>query len=166
MPLAFTIADLRQQPQFFDAVADRIWQEWWEPNGYLLDHIRARLVENMQDTPIPLALVAHDASGTAGAFLGTASAIASDLDERPELTPWVAAVWVEETARGHGVGAALVDAAARACFALGFARAYLCARPRMTPYYERLGWTVIERKVGARQLSVFIRETDAVSSPP
>ena len=162
MPLAFTISDLRQQPEFLDTVADRIWRAWWQPNGHPLEYITGRLKENMLDTPIPLALVAHHS----GTFLGTASLIASDLDERPDLTPWVAAVWVEESARGHGVGAALVDAAARAAFARGFARAYLCARPRMTRFYERLGWTVLERKVGRHQLSVFVMETGAASSPP
>src|SRR5215475_6279948 len=124
MPIAYAISDLRQQPEFFDSVADRIWRAWWEPNGHALEYITERLAENMQDAPIPLALVAHDGD----TFLGTASVIASDLDERPDHTPWVAAVWVEEIARGHGIGAMLVDAAARACFTLGFARAYLCAR--------------------------------------
>ena len=57
MPLAFTISDLRQQPEFFDSVADRIWQAWWGPNGYPLAYIKGRLAENMHDTPIPLALV-------------------------------------------------------------------------------------------------------------
>src|ERR1700682_478383 len=28
MSLPFTISDLRQRPEFFDAVADRIWQAW------------------------------------------------------------------------------------------------------------------------------------------
>jgi len=28
MPLAFTVSDLRQRPEFFDSVADRIWQAW------------------------------------------------------------------------------------------------------------------------------------------
>jgi hypothetical protein len=104
MPLAFAISELRQQPEFFDSVADRIWQAWWKPNGYPLAYISGRLAENMQDAGIPLALVAHDGS----IFLGTASVVASDLDERPEFSPWVAAVWVEESARGHGVGANLV----------------------------------------------------------
>ena len=154
MSIAFSISDLRQRPEFFESVADRIWQAWWMPTGYPLEYIRGRLAENMQDTPIPLALVAHDG----GVFLGTASVIASDLDERPDLSPWVAAVWVEESARGHGVGTALVDAATRTCFALDFRRAYLCARARMTDFYERLGWTIIEREVGTNQLSVFTRE--------
>ena len=154
MSLAFSISDLRQRPEFFDIVADRIWQEWWEPSGYPLAYITGRVKEDLQDTPIPLALVAHEG----GSFLGTASVIASDLDERPELTPWIAAVWVEESARGHGVGAALVDAAARACFASGFPRAYLCSRARMIGFCERLGWTLIERRVGPHQLNVFMRE--------
>jgi GNAT superfamily N-acetyltransferase len=161
MPLTFAISDLRQRPEFFDIVADRIWQAWWKPNGYPREHITAGLAENMKDTPIPLALVAHDGS----AFLGTASVIASDLAERPALTPWVAAVWVEERARSHGVGAALVEQATQASFALGFARTYLCARARMTGFYERLGWTLIERKVGPHQLGVFIREAGASAQP-
>jgi GNAT superfamily N-acetyltransferase len=159
MPLAFTISDLRQRPEFFDSVADRIWRAWWEPNGYPLATIRRRLEENLQDTPIPLALVAHDGSS----FLGTASVIASDLDERPDLTPWVAAVWVEERARSQGIGAALVDAAAHASFTLGFRRTYLCARARMTRFYEGLGWTLIERRVGPHQLNVFIRQSPSES---
>jgi GNAT superfamily N-acetyltransferase len=161
MPLAFAISDLRQRPEFFETVADRIWQAWWMPTGHPLDYIRGRLRENMESASIPLALVAHQRE----TFLGTASLIASDLDERPELTPWVAAVWVEEEARSRGVGAALVDRAAQASFALGFHRAYLCARPRMTRFYERLGWTILERKVGSAELSVFIRSAGADVPP-
>jgi N-acetylglutamate synthase-like GNAT family acetyltransferase len=153
----FTISDLRQWPNFFDTVADRIWQAWWLPNGYPLDTISTRLRENMEATPIPFALVAHDGEK----FLGTSSVIASDLEERPQLSPWIAAVWVEEDARGHGIGAALVNRAAQDCFALGVSRAYLCARPRMTGFYEALGWTVVERKVGPHHLSVFIRDADS-----
>ena len=162
MSLPFTISDLRQCPQFFDAVADRIWRGWWEADGYPLDYISTRLRENIKATPLPFAVVAHDGE----AFLGTASVIASDLAERPQLTPWVAAVWVEPEARGRGIGAALVDCAARDCFALGISRAYLCARPRMSCFYEALGWTIIERKVGKHQLSVFVREAGRLNSRP
>jgi GNAT superfamily N-acetyltransferase len=152
--MSFTISDLRQRPEFFDTVADRIWRAWWEASGTPRDTISGRLRENIEAAPIPFALVAHDG----GAFLGTSSVIAADLAERPELTPWVAAVWVEEMARRHGVGAALVERAAQDCFALGLGRIYLCARPRMTGFYEGLGWTVSERKIGPHQMSVFFRD--------
>jgi GNAT superfamily N-acetyltransferase len=163
MSLPFSLSDLRQRPEFFDTVAMRIWQAWWKPDGYQLDYITGRLRENMGATPIPLALVAHDG----GSFLGTASVIASDLAERPQLTPWVAAVWVEPPARGRGIGAALVDRATQDCFALGFARAYLCARPQRASFYERLGWIPIERDVGPHHLSVFVRGANSeFNSPP
>ena len=154
MSLPFTVSDLRQRPEFFDTVAERIWQAWWQPDGHPLAYISTRLRENMAATPIPFALVAHDGER----FLGTASVIASDLEDRPHLTPWVAAVWVEEHARRRGVGAQLVTRAAQDCFALGIARAYLCARPRMSGFYQGLGWIVSERKVGQHQLSVFFRD--------
>ena len=157
MSLPFNISDLRLRPEFFDIVAMRIWQAWWEADGTPLDYISGRLRDNMNAEPIPLALVAHDGD----TFLGTASVIASDLAERPQLTPWVAAVWVEEQARRHGVGAALVDRAAQDCFALGVGRAWLCARPRMSGFYEGLGWTISERKVGPHQMSVFFRDAKA-----
>ena len=152
----FTISDLRQCPEFFDIVADRIWQAWWKAGGHPLDYISGRLRENMNATPIPFALVAHDGKS----FLGTASVIASDLPERPQLTPWVAAVWVEAQARRRVVGSALLNRATRDCFALKVARAYLCARPRRTAFYQRLGWSSIERDVGPHHLSVFIRDAN------
>jgi N-acetylglutamate synthase-like GNAT family acetyltransferase len=166
MSCAFTISDLRQRPEFFEVVAKRIWQAWWKADGHPLDYISGRLRENLNLEPVPFALVAHDGK----TFLGTSSAIASDLAERPLLTPWVAAVWVEDEARRRGVGAALVDRAARDCFALGVTRVYLCARPQRTSFYEGLGWTAIERDVGAHHMTVFIRdafsEAGRVNSPP
>jgi N-acetylglutamate synthase-like GNAT family acetyltransferase len=154
MSLPFTISDLRQRPEFFESVADRIWQAWWKADGHPLEYIFGRLREDLNDAPIPFALVAHDGE----AFLGTASVIASDLEERPQLTPWVAAVWVEPQARQRGVGGALVDRATQDCFALGVRRAYLCARPQRSIFYQRLGWIPIERDVGRHGLSVFIRD--------
>ena len=165
--MPFTISDLRQRPEFFDDVADRIWRAWWKADGHPLDYISGRLRENLNAAPIPFALVAHDGE----AFLGTASVIASDLAERPQLSPWVAAVWVEAQARRRGVGAALVDRAALDCFALGARRAHLCARPERAGYYERLGWIPIERDVGQHRMSVLIRDAGPKSgginrSPP
>jgi len=100
------------------------WQAWWQPNGSRSTTSSTRLRDERGcQALIPFALVAHDGER----FLGTSSVIASDLEARPQLTPWVAAVWVEEDARRRGVGAALVNRAAQDCFALGVSRAYLCA---------------------------------------
>lgn len=155
MPSPFTVSDLRQRPQFFNSVADRIWRAWWQAQGIPLDHISGRLQDNMTATPIPFTLVAHDGK----IFLGTASVIASDLPERPQLTPWVAAVWVERSARRRGIGSALINRASQDCLALGFKSRYLCARPQMTLFYQRLGWNLVEQGVGDYRLNVFVQNT-------
>ena len=51
MSLPFTISDLRQRPEFFDTVAMRIWQAWWEADGTPLDHISGRMRQNMNARP-------------------------------------------------------------------------------------------------------------------
>jgi GNAT superfamily N-acetyltransferase len=152
-----TISDLQHAPEFFDTVADRIWRAWWQPNGVPLDYITGRLRDNLVAGPMPRAFVAH----IGGTFAGTASIIASDLDERPHDTPWVAAVWVESALRSRGIGRLLVDHAVQYAFDLGIPRVYLTARPARRSYYEGLGWTPIEDNVGALQFTVFVRERAA-----
>ena len=159
MPLDLTISDLRQRPEFFDTVADRIWRQWWQARGFPLSYIAGRLHENMNANPIPFALVAHDGP----MFLGTASVIASDLEDLPHYTPWVAAVWVDPEHRERQVGRALVARAVTGVFALGIGRVYLCAPPPRRNFYLRQGWTPIEEGVGDRGVTVFVREPGAGS---
>lgn len=152
MPTTFpSVIDLRKRPEFAPIIADRIWRAWWEPNGYPLSFIEKLVQQNLNDEGIPLALVAHDG----GTFLGTASVIVSDLDERPHYTPWVAAVWVEPEHRSNGIGAALVRAGGDAAHALGFDPAYLCALPFKHRFYERLGWRLVEAGVTEAGLAIF-----------
>jgi hypothetical protein len=42
--MPFTVSDLRQCPEFFDIVADRIWRAWWRDAGHPLDYISFRAV--------------------------------------------------------------------------------------------------------------------------
>ena len=149
-----TISDLRRQPAFFDTVADRIWRAWWKERGVPATYIIDRLRENMTPSPIPFALVAHRGD----TFLGTASVIAADLDERPQYSPWVAAVWVDPKYRMREIGSDLVVRAAEETFALGFRRAYLCAPKERRRFYARLGWAPIEEDVGDRKLTVFVKQ--------
>ena len=153
MASSFAISDLRQRPEFFDAVANRIWRAWWESRGFPLGYISGRLEENMDAEQVPFALVAHEGP----AFLGTVSVIASDLEDRPHYTPWVAAVWVDPEYRERGVGRALVARAADDTFALGIERVYLCASKPRRNFYVRQGWLPIEEDVGEHSMIVFIK---------
>ncbi|WP_414471423.1 GNAT family N-acetyltransferase [Microvirga sp. M2] len=89
--------------------------------------------------------------------MGTVSVIACDEERRPHYTPWVAALWVEPGDRRRGVGAALVERAAKFAFGTGAARVYLLSRERRRAYYESLGWSVLESGVLEPGLHVLIR---------
>jgi N-acetylglutamate synthase-like GNAT family acetyltransferase len=76
-------------------------------------------------------------------IVGTASLVEDDMPTRPELTPWLAAVYVLPEFRHRGIGLALVKAAMREAEALGVERLYLFTPDRVR-FYNRLGWKVIE----------------------
>ena len=141
MPL--TISDLRQRPEFFDR-GDAHLEAWWQASGTPLAYISGRLRENLEVTPIPFALVAHDG----GAFLGTSSVIA-----RPRRAAAADAMGRRGVGRGTGAAARrrrrLVDRAAQDCFALGVGRIYLCARPGRG-FYQGLGWTASNNSARTR----------------
>jgi GNAT superfamily N-acetyltransferase len=155
-----TISDLREQPHFVDAVANRIWQGWWAHKSVPLSYIRSRLNDNLNTDAIPFALVAHDGPR----FLGTSSVISSDLEDLPDYTPWVAAVWVEPEHRTRQIGRSLVARAVADSFALGISRIYLSAPPLRRNFYLRQGWQPLRENVGARSVTVFVREQSAESS--
>ena len=101
-------------------------------------------------TPIPFALVAE----CDGRLCGNALVIESDESSRPNLTPWLAALWVDEDRRKQGVAAALLDEAIRRSAALGVGQLYLIARPALRDFYARQGWEPIEDGVGDDRLTV------------
>lgn len=148
------ISELRHQPQFFDSVADRIWQAWWNPGGYSLEYVSNFLSEMIKGERVPFAIVAHDGDE----FIGSALAVASAMDTRPQYSPWVAAVWVEPQARLKQVGRTLVGHATHMLFQRGFARVYICSVPELLTFYTRQGWQPIEHDVGERHQTVYIMD--------
>lgn len=145
-----TISNLSDRPEFFDSVADRIWRAWWKPHGVPLAYITARMTEGLASGVLPRAFVAD----VGGVFAGTASVIASDLDERPQYTPWVAAVWIEPEFRSRRIGRKLIAHAASYALSTGVQEVYLTARPLRRSLYEELGWRVVEEGVGDLDFTV------------
>jgi predicted N-acetyltransferase YhbS len=143
---------LRERPQHADAVAERIWRAFWKHKGKPLKAIRDGLENFLEPgTRIPFALVAEHAGR---ACCGNALVIENDEPARPELTPWLAALWVDEAMRKQGVAAMLLREAIERSAALGVERMYLVARPALRAFYIRQGWTPIEDDVGEARLTV------------
>lgn len=79
-------------------------------------------------------------------FLGSVNLLVHEMTTRPQLSPWLAQLFVIAEERGHGIGSLLV----RACLArfaeLGFSRVHLytAAATSLPAYYAALGWRTLE----------------------
>jgi GNAT superfamily N-acetyltransferase len=146
----FHISDFREQQHFGSTIANRVWNAWWKNVGLPVEDVERHMVEMADDHPLPMAVVAHNDHG----YLGSAFLIRSDIEERPQYSPWIAAVWVEAFARKRGVGRALIAEAAKIAGSLGYRVVYICCRPELEEFYSGIGWEIIEQNVGAKRLSV------------
>jgi predicted N-acetyltransferase YhbS len=132
---------LADYPDLIPTLARWMHAEW----GYLYpEHtleIRQQLVaERANKDRIPLTLVAIDGDEP----VGTVGLKVNDMDTRPELTPWLALLYVVESRRREGIGAKLVGAIENEAAKLGVKKLYLYT-PKSESFYAELGWSVMER---------------------
>ncbi len=78
-----------------------------------------------------------------GVPVGTASLLAEDLDERPDLSPWLANVFVVPEARGRGLAGLLVTAVEAAARAAAVPTLWLFTHDAER-IYARAGWRRVE----------------------
>ncbi|HEY5113251.1 MAG TPA: GNAT family N-acetyltransferase [Coriobacteriia bacterium] len=100
------------------------------------------------------------------ALCGSAMLIANDMDTRPDLTPWLAGVYVIEHFRGRGCGTGLVARVESEASAIGVERLYLYT-PSAAEFYARLGWTIDERcEYLGQEVGVMSKRVDSDSLVP
>jgi len=151
MPPEIAISNLRNRAEMLEHAAKRIWYAWSMNRGLGLKQVIAKL-EGIVGSEKEFTLIAHKGD----IFVGTISLIKSDFPERPNLTPWIAAVWVDEQFRKYRVGSTLIGAAERLAISVGYDVLYPCCAPELRSFYRSLGWTEIEANV--RKSGSFIFE--------
>ena len=145
------------------AVAERIWKAFWHHRGTPLAQISDGLDALLKaDGAIPFALVAE----IDGRPRGNALVIDNDESAKPDLAPWLAALWVDEDVRGQGIAGALLEEAVRRCAGLGVPRLYLNSRPVLQDFYTARGRRILERGVGAHGVTVYDRQLDRLAALP
>jgi N-acetylglutamate synthase-like GNAT family acetyltransferase len=138
------IVFLADFPHHVPTVAAWVYHQWLQQeSGRSLARVEAQFSTHLQRDAIPLTLLALAEDQT---LLGTASLYPQDMSTRPELSPWLAAVYVVPAYRTQGIGTQLVQASERVAGELGVPRLYLFTPDRMT-FYARLGWEVLEPDV-------------------
>ena len=134
------ISPLADVPDAIKLLARWLYDEWHVFDGRSTELIEAQLAENLNRDVIPISFVAQSDAQ----LLGTISIDVSDLPSFDYLSPWVASLYVLPTARGSGIGRALVHHAQQFATSRGYSLLYLWT-PGSTRLYERCGWTIFER---------------------
>ena len=111
-----------------------------EPGGYSVEEMTALILAPPVGPEETFVLFEK------GRPVGTAGVVRGDLDTRPDLTPWLAGVFVHPEFRGRGYATALIRRAeafaAAACVPVLWLYTLTAE-----PFYARLGW----QRVGVEQ---------------
>lgn len=140
------VVPLGERPDVIPTLAGWLYEQW----GYFHDHdsVPRRIDElrgRLDASRVPVAFVALSSEASGSIPIGTASLTADDLETRPDLTPWLASVFVPAEYRRTGVGEALVQSVVGHARQLGIGTLYLFTEDR-SEFYARLGWGLVEHE--------------------
>jgi predicted N-acetyltransferase YhbS len=130
------IESLADHPEALPQLAAWHHAEWGflHPGGTVAE-VEAELRGHLDPGRIPVTFVAL----IGDEVVGSASLIAHDLPERPDLGPWLASLYVAPEHRRQGIGAALAARVVEEAVRLGIQMLYLFTFDQEN-YYARLGW--------------------------
>jgi len=95
-------------------------------------------------------------------LMGSAAITENDMETHPELTPWLASVFVAPQYRDRGVGSLLVTHVMNLAKQAGMQRLYLFTPDRVS-FYERLGWQSLKQET-YREQQVTVMSVGLVNS--
>jgi len=130
---------LRERPDLAPLVARWIWDEWRHLlTQQTLEEFTEwfRGSERGSGLPTTMVLLVDEMP------VGTVSLECADMDIRPDLSPWLASLYVEPAQRGRGYGQALVRAAEVEARALAIPELFLYT-PGQEHFYAALGWQFV-----------------------
>jgi GNAT superfamily N-acetyltransferase len=137
--MRFDIVSTSDRPDLVPVVAEWLWNEFARDRGRTLDIVVEAVARSVtaQFMPRTFVLLGDDEP------MGTASLTAHDLDERPDLTPWLAGVFMRPHVRGRGYASRLISAVEREAGAASVSVLWLYTR-QAERVYARAGWRTVE----------------------
>ncbi len=132
---------LADHQSLIPTLAEWFYAEWSHLHpGKSREDIQHIISLRINRDKVPMTLVALQENE----LIGSVSLKIYDMDNRPELTPWLASLYVREDCRGRGIGSKLVTAIEDRSRVLGVKILYLFT-PASEAYYAKRGWQVMER---------------------
>jgi GNAT superfamily N-acetyltransferase len=128
-----------ERPDLAPVVAAWLWESFARARGRSFEETLETVLASVTASSMPrtFVLLIDDRP------VGTASLTAQDLEERPDLTPWLADVFVEPGSRRQGLAARLIAAVEDECRKTGIATLWLYTRTAEN-VYTRAGWRKVE----------------------
>jgi GNAT superfamily N-acetyltransferase len=141
--LSLAILTLSDRPDLLATVAAWVYEQWW---SHLPEHSAETLADMLTERRASDQIYESFVALLDSVPVGTATVLDHDIDteRRPELTPWLAAVYVTPEARHKGIGEQLVSQATAFARSKGFETVYLWTTDQRH-WYERLGWEPLEQ---------------------
>lgn len=137
------ILDLSQEPQHIPTLANWHQQEWAHLNpGSSLENRLEKMQAYLSAALLPSTFIYKQS----GQLVGSAAIVACDMDTHPELSPWLASVFVAPHWRRQGIGTELVCHVMLQATQAGLPALYLFT-PDQAAFYRRLGWSVMAKEV-------------------
>jgi len=135
------IVPLSGKKEFIRELAELHHAEWQHLSPTLTLEGRISAIENCAEPKgIPSIYIAI----SEGQLLGSAALVESDMDSKPDLSPWIAAVYVKESFRRQGIASQLVRRCENEALRSNVSVLYLYTE-FASQLYETLGWCLLER---------------------
>jgi GNAT superfamily N-acetyltransferase len=132
---ACEIRDLIDCPHYLPTIARWMWEEWGRREGLTPEQSLRECEGWLQRDSLPFGIVAV----TGEKPVGCMCLHPCDLDERPDLSPWMAYQYVIPEMRGRGIALALGQTLENKAWRLGFKRIYMWAKYNPA-IYQRHGY--------------------------
>lgn len=135
----FKIINLKFSPQYTELVASWIYNEFGKDKPdktleFVIDRFKNR---NIDKIPLSLIALADDVC------VGVVSIFDNDLICKPELTPWLAGLYVMPEYRCKGVAEHLINEVLKICRNMRYDTIYLRTE-HASEYYNKRGWKFVE----------------------
>lgn len=140
--LNMEIIDIREDHGLIDVLSEHHQKEWGHLcPGETLEGRKNRMRIFLGDGFIPTMYVAKKN----GNCFGTVAIVENDMDTKPELTPWMAFVYVFPEHRRKGIGGMLVKYIMDKTRENGIKKMYLFTETQ-EKLYSRFGWETTSRE--------------------
>ena len=148
------IYNIKDKQEYLKEIAELTQKEWGSGTNSIeefnakIDKKINKIISNLNNPNYCKLILLQD-----NTLVGFISIFPHDCDERPDLSPWYATMYVKEEFRGNGYSKLLNDAILKDAKSRGFTKIYL--KTDLINYYEKFGANYIETLKSGEKLYYF-----------